>query len=454
MNIDFSKRMQPLFWLSATVLLSACGGSDTTIVEREPVAEEEHGHEDEHSGEGLNTKGRLLVSPYAEEEVVLFELDDGSELAHYPVTGAVSALQPSADFQYGLIVQRDANRVDALDSGLSREYHNDHWDYERVAPSFMDFTAEGVRPTHFTTGGNRSVVFFDGLGDSALPASVGVYTEQDLADNGAGLQLELDTHQHGAARWLEGHLLVSQRDPADDSTSLPDRVALYHPHDGELELEETFAETCPGLHGSAQLEHRVAFGCTDGVLVIHWDGSDFTANKVTNPDNMEGRIGSLYASETHDVMLGVASGNLYELDFGAGTMTAIDWRGGIEREPVAYAFDAEGEHFLVLDASGDLTLLEAADDWHRHGPLEVVTGDLSALAEDQALAMTVSHASHLVYVTDPLENRILEVDLESETVAEALSLEFSPHKLAWLGFEGRSAEHGHEEHEDEAAHDH
>ncbi len=71
------------------------------------------------------SKGRLLVSPYAEEEVVLFELDDGSELAHYPVTGAVSALQPSAGFQYGLIVQRDANRVDALDSGLSREYHND-----------------------------------------------------------------------------------------------------------------------------------------------------------------------------------------------------------------------------------------------------------------------------------------------------------------------------------------
>ncbi len=318
----------------------------------------------------------------------------------------------------------------------------------------MDFTAEGVRPTHFTTGGDHSVVFFDGLGDSALPASVGVYTEEDLEHNGAGLQLELDTHQHGAARWLEGHLLVSQRDPADDSTSLPDQVALYHPHEGELELEETFAETCPGLHGSAQLEHRVAFGCTDGVLVIHWDGNDFSASKVTNPDSMEGRIGSLYASETRGVMLGVASGNLFELDFETGTLAAIDWRGGTEREPVAYAFDAEGEHFLVLDAEGDLTLLEVADGWHRHGPLEVVTGDLSALAEDQSLSMTVSHASHLVYVTDPVGNRILEVDLESEAVTEVLSLDFSPHKLTWLGFEGSYAGHGHDGHDDEEAHDH
>lgn len=441
--------------LSALLVLSACGGSDTQIIERDPVAEDDHdhdhGHDEPHHGDAPETKGRLLISEYGHEEVAIFELDHGEELDHFHTTGGkVTALQASPDYRFGLVVQRDDNLINAIDSGLYSEYHDDHWDYIQAAPMFMDFTAEGARPSHFTTGGGRSVVFFDGLASNGQNASVSVFSSHDMEDNHGGLTLDLDHNQHGAAQWFEGHLLSTLIDPQEEST-LPNRVALYHEHDGELELEHTFAEECPGLHGSAQMDHYVAFGCTDGVLVIHYHDGDFEASKIANPEELvDGRIGSLYASD--DRMMGVASGNLYELDFGHAELKPVDWRSGGELTPAGYAFDRSGSHFLVLDETGGLTVLEAhGDHWDHEGRIEVVTSDLSGLAEDQSLAMSVSQASHFVYVTDPVGQLILEVNLDSSEVHTAMELTFTPDKITWLGFEG--AHHGDDHHEDDG-HDH
>lgn len=430
------------FFLSAALMLSACGGSSTNIVEREPIEDHDH-DEDEHAhGDVPSTKGRLVISVQGEPEVMVYDLDDGEELAHYPFDSEVSAVYASANHRFALVLQRDVGQVNAIDAGFIRESHGDHFDYTITAPSFSDFEVTGPRPTHFTLGEDNAVIFYDGNADTAEVAQVEILSNADLENGAAGARIELDTHQHGAARTLGEHLFLTVRDPADTSTTLPDQVAMYHLHDGEYELEQTFEATCPALHGSARWEHGVAFGCGDGVLVIHQEGEAFEAHKIANPEGFTGRIGSLYATADAHELVGVASGELFLVDPEAETIEPLSWTEE-ERSAVAYGFDAEGEHFLVLDEQGALTRLEVADAWTALAPIAVVTSDLSGLSEEASLAMTVSHASHLVYVTDPVAMSVLEVDLESEAVATVLTLEAVPAKLAWTGFEGAHEAHDH-----------
>lgn len=429
------------FCLSATLALSACGGSSTNIVEREPV--EDHDDHDEGShGDAPSTKGRLVISSQEEPEVMVYDLEDGEELAHYPMENAISAVYASANHRFALVLQRDGNQVNAIDAGFIREAHGDHFDYTISAPSFSDFEVSGPRPTHFTHGDGDVVIFYDGSADTAEAAEVGVVSNENLANGAAGVRIELATHQHGAARVLGEHLFLTVRDPLDTSTTLPNQVALYHLHDGEYELEHTFEVECPALHGSAGWDHGVAFGCGDGVLVIHEESGEFVAHKIANPEGLSGRIGSLYATAGAHELVGVASGELFLIDPEAETIEALSWTED-EREAVAYAFDSEGEHFLILDEQGELTRLEVADQWAALTPIPVVTSDLSGLSEDVRLAMAVSYASHLVYVTDPVSLSVLEVDLESEAVNTVLALEAVPAKLAWTGFEGAHDGHDH-----------
>ncbi|WP_051234561.1 hypothetical protein [Marinimicrobium agarilyticum] len=431
------------FCVSALLALSACGGSSTNIVEREPVENHDDHDDDEHShGDAPSSKGRLVISSHDEPEVMVYDLDDGEELAHYPMESAVSAVYASANHRFALVLQRDGNQVNAIDAGFIREAHGDHFDYTIAAPSFSDFEMSGPRPTHFTLGSDEAVIFYDGNADTAEVAQVGVVSNANLANGAAGVRIELTTHQHGAARTLGEHLFLTVRDPQDTSTTLPDQVVFYHLHDGEYELEHTFEMECPALHGSAGWDHGVAFGCGDGVLVIHEESGEFVAEKIANPEGLSGRIGSLYATAGAHELVGVASGELFLIDPEAGTIEALSWTED-GREAVAYAFDAEGEHFLVLDGQGGLTRLEVEEEWTALAPIEVVASDLSGLSEDLRVAMAVSHASHLVYVTDPVALTVLEVDLESAAVTTALTLEAVPAKLAWTGFEGTHEEHDH-----------
>ncbi|MGD8176406.1 hypothetical protein [Marinimicrobium sp. ARAG 43.8] len=441
-------RMNPLaIGLSAFLALglTACGGSSTNIVEREPV--EDPGHDHSH-GEVPETKGRLVVNAFGEGELVVYSLDDGEELNHFELAAPASALYPSPGDRFAVAIQRNEDQVNAVDAGLIRESHGDHWDYSTTSPAFMDFTAPGSRPTHYTLGDGRAVIFYDGNSGSGELARVGVFTEADLADNGAGRWLDLDSQHHGAAQHFDGSLFVTRK--TDDSASLPDQVAQYHWHESVYEEEVVFDTLCPSLHGSAQWDEGVAFGCADGVLLIHAHGDHFHELKLDNPAGINGRIGSLYAHEASEQMVGVASGELYLVDAHEETITALNWQGDATRSAIAYAFDGEGEHFLILDDDGGLTRLEVADGWAPLERVSVVTSDLVGLDEGLNLAMAVSKAGPLVYVTDPVANTVMEVNLESGEVSEALALDVTPAGIVWAGFEDALVDHDHDEEHDHA----
>src|SRR5690606_202273 len=103
----------------------ACGGGDTTIIERDPVPiddDHDHGHE-----ESL-TQGRLLISVKDQAKVSIIDIKGKELLEEFTLTEAPSALYASPSYRYGYLVQRSADLINVIDSGLSQEDHGDHKD--------------------------------------------------------------------------------------------------------------------------------------------------------------------------------------------------------------------------------------------------------------------------------------------------------------------------------------
>jgi hypothetical protein len=427
-----------------SALLGGCGGSDTKIVERDPIPIEDdhdHDHDDE-----VASQGRLLISVKDQAKVSVVGVNEKTVLHEISVSEAPSALYSSPNQRYGFIVQRTADRVDVIDSGLWQEDHGDHQhDYEQ-APALTAFSTNKSRPTHFTGTDKQSVIFFDGNASTATPASVGVFTEANIGGNTLGNWLEYSTHMHGAAQARGDYLLSTLRDATATSTS-PDRVAVYHAHNGYYVDENILPVNCPGLHGSAQNENQIAFGCTDGVLVVTQTGTAFTANKIANPASFTGtaRIGTVFGDDAVDEFLGIAAGQFYAINTATNAITAINWvDAAITPTPTAigYGFADEGSLFIILDNTGNLTLINT-DSWAVTKRVQAISSNLSALPAGSKFELALT-PGHVAYVSDPIANQIKQINLDEGKVSDTIQLNFIPNKLTWLGIaEPATGEHSH-----------
>lgn len=442
-NIPFS-----LTLVLVASLLSACGGSDTKIVERDPIPIDDghdHDHDDDHDHDHDDdlTQGRLLISTQNQAKVSIIDIKDQTLLEEFTLTESPSAVYASPSYRYGYVIQRTADQVNVIDSGLSQEDHGDHKDDVIAAPMLMSFSTTDSRPTHFTGNHAQSVIFYDGNAATTTPASVGVYTESDIANNTAGTRLEYTTHMHGAAQGRGDYLISTVRDATTTST-LPDRVALYKAENGFFDEQEIFTETCPGLHGSAQNENQIAFGCTDGVLVITQNNDDFTAEKIANPASFDAgkRIGTVLGTDDIMEFVGIAGGEFYSINTSTNQLTAINWiDASISPAPSALSYDFadDGELFVILDNQGWLTLLNTGD-WSVKSRIQVITSNIAALPSGNRFELALT-PGHIAYVSDPIANQIKAVDLDKASVEASIQLNFVPHKFTWLGIADPQGSH-------------
>lgn len=429
-----TKTLSSLTLVIVATFLSGCGGSDTKIVERDPIPiKDDHDHGDDHDKKP--SSGRLLISIKDQAKVSVIDINEKAAVHEVTVSEAPAALYASANHRYGFVVQRTADRVDTIDGGLWQENHGDHLHDYAKTPVQMLFSTNKSRPTHFTGTDKQSVIFFDGNGTTASNASVGVFTETDIANNKPGTLLEYTTHMHGAAQARGDYLVSTVRNPATTST-LPDRVAVYRAHNGYFVDESVFSETCPGLHGSAQNKTQVTFGCTDGVLVITQTGSSFAARKITNPTSFTGttRVGTLVGDNAVSEFVGIAAGRFFAVNTSTNTITAINWAdSSISPAPTALAYDFadDGELFVILDNKGKVTILKTAD-WSVKSRVQAITSNLAALPTGSKFELALT-PGHLAYVSDPISNQIKQINLDEAKVSDTIQLNFVPNKITWLG---------------------
>ena len=436
--------------------LVGCGDAETNITEKDPIIDEDddHDHGDDHEGHG-----RLVVTNNLTQEALVYDLEDGSMLDAFALGSAPSAVYGSASYRYAVLVNRDGDEVNFLDGGLWQEDHVDHLhDYEE-APVMLDYSLTGSRPTHVVNHEDQLAIFYDGDSATATPASISVVTDMDITDeNETPASIDFATNMHGVAEPRGEHLLASWRRDDAETTSgnpvLPDQVAVYHLHDGEYEQEQILDVACPDLHGAAQNEDFVIFGCSDGVLLAHEHEGEYEAEKILNSEDVaEGlRIGSIYGHEESGQFIGMASAHggasvqWFSIDPAEGEMELIDWQPMENATVVGRAFGFEAEQFLILDSEGYLTALEPHDhDGHTHWEfgvrLDISEEDVSAMPEGMNFTMTVAQNGHMAFIADPIAQHILMVDLDLMEVVGDIELAYSPATVTWLGI-AEAHEHG------------
>ncbi|WP_213998956.1 5-methyltetrahydrofolate--homocysteine methyltransferase [Arsukibacterium sp.] len=452
-------KLTALAVLISVSLLSGCGDSTTSIVEKDPIAVDDgDDHEDDHDhGHGdISTAGRLVISAKDSNLVSVYELTDGSLLDTFAVADIPSALAASPAKRYALAIQRTTDRVEFIDGGLFQEDHVDHFDDYQQDPALASFVLSDSRPTHITSTDSQTAVFFDGDAESGTPAAVAVITEADITiDSNSYPLLNYSIHMHGAAQ-ARGEYLVSTVRDVDSATTLPDQVAVYHAHDDHFDQELVFDELCPGLHGSAQNEHFIGFGCTDGVLLIEQQAETFTASKLVNTDDFsEGmRIGTLVGAEHAEHFVGFAGSSMFAIHAHDAEMELVDWQAAEGAGLNGYGFADHGEKFVLLDNQGYLTILNYHGHEHEEeateepafefvAKVQLTTADVSTMPAGSRFELAISASDDKVYVLNPIDSSLLTVDVADGEVVATQQLNFMPHKLVWLGI-AEPAAHDHD----------
>ncbi|MER2491214.1 5-methyltetrahydrofolate--homocysteine methyltransferase [Catenovulum sediminis] len=449
----------------STLLLSACGDSETTIVEKDPIQTDPDDGHDHSDGYLIESAGRLAVSVADSNEVAIYDLDNNQLLQNIAVSFEGGALSYSAGFRYATVTHRGQDQVEFIDGGLWREDHGEHLHDYKQAPALSSYKLMGSRPTHLVKHDGKLAVFYDGNSETGEVSSVEVLSDTDIANQTQSLPaFSYSVNMHGVAEPNGEYVFASIRRDDALSTSankiLPDQVGVFHLHDDEYELDHTFVESCPDLHGAAQNEEVQVFGCSDGVLVTQKDGSEFTSAKIANIDSLDGlRVGTIYGHEHLHSFIGVASQHgggealLVQINPEENEMDDIDWQPLTDAHPVSYAFSADAEHFLILDNLGYLTILSAEEhDGHKHWAfdrrVDISQQDVADMPDNHSFSMTVAQNGHFVYIADPIARHVLKLDLESDATSE-FELNVLPKAITWLGI----AEHE-DDHADEHDHDH
>lgn len=416
-----------------TLLLTGCGGGNSGS---------DSDDSDDHVHEDIDSTGRLVTYDVDAGALKVFEVDDGTLLETIPLAGTAPSLSHNPGYRYAAVIQREDNLVSFLDSGLYVEDHGDHLHEYAETPAMLSLTLNDSRPTHYSLGEDNAVVFFDGE-EGVASSGITALSEESLANEATLASLGRDNHMHGVAKLIGDQLFVTYRDPSITDTTLPAEVERYSFDGDSFSFENRYNEQCPHLHGAGANDHVLAFGCSDGVLVIDLHDNTYPASKLTNPASLavDGRIGTIAAHHGVEELVGIAGDQMYVIDAeDSGTpYQELTLGAGVGR--VAQGFDAHGEVFYVLGDDGGLRLFHPGDDWALAHTLSVT----SALGEDATTpTITASAADDRLYVLDPNTGTLSEIHTVDGEIEGTQNLDFTASGLVWLGLPDDN--HSHDDH--------
>jgi zinc transport system substrate-binding protein len=371
------------------------------------------------------TAWRLFVSDHGESVVRVIDALSGQIIETFPTHGP-AGLYRSESGETVYAVQGSANVVSAFGSGIAFEEHGDHQDIDVDPPKRLGIDIAGERPSHFVERRGQLAAFFDGEGVARI------FSERAALQGSVEIR-EVDTGapHHGVAIVYGEYDLLSVPHPEDPS-NLP--VGIRTVDRSGAQVGEP-AE-CPDLHGEATSGSLLAFACATGLLVVESDGGAPSVRHVAYADTLpEGKSTTLVGGRGLQYFLG---------NFGPAAVVLIDPE---EAEPFrlielptrrvtfaidpirarfAYVFTENGRLHRIDVISGEIT-----DSLPLTGPYSM-DGHWS----DARPRVTVAGDS--IFVTDPLESRILRIDAGTFAVAGEIAVEGMPFNIVAVGGTGEA----------------
>jgi outer membrane protein assembly factor BamB len=379
--------------------------------EHDDHAHDDHDHDDGHGhGHGGLEGVRLLVASLDGPELIVLDAEDGDVLGRFTVP-SLGRVYQLPNPQLAGVVHRDANRVSFVHSGLTAIDHGDHADLLEGSPYVLQTVNLGPQPTHFVARGHDIAVFLDGDGTMAwLDARLLGISLDFVEVPGLGAD-------HGALAVVDGYLVGGGLNEA--------AVRVVDRNGAQL---ATFGG-CPGLHGQAVRENVVAFGCSDGALLIaSVGGGVFTSHKVANPAGSpeNARVGSLAGHDGSPVLVGNFGQGIALIDPTARSLTPV----ALPAAPAGMRFAEGGETLLVLTLDGFLHALEPATG--------MVLGSVEVLEPwaQGAPRPSFTHFGDHAFVVDPAHGAVWQVGLDHLEVETRYDLPFAPGSAAVLAIPG------------------
>ncbi|WP_337868407.1 hypothetical protein [Meiothermus sp.] len=352
--------------------------------------------------------GRLVVADGKAGLLRVIDLETGELVGSFSAPGPAN-VYGAGNGIYAFAVHREQNRVSVVYGGLRQEDHGDHKDLVVEAPYILQTFTTGPKPTHFSSHDGIVTIYNDGDG------TVAVLDEKSL---GLGLRMrEVATGapDHGAPLAMGNVVLAG---------SLNRGVVEVFSQGGQ---KITTFSGCPRLHGEAALGNRIAFGCSDGVLLLERQGNGFVSRKLPNPAGalQNARVGTLVSHAKYPFFIG---------NFGQG-LVRVDNQLSVyplPANPVRFGFDKNGV-LVVLTADGSLHTLEA--------PTGKVTASLKISAPitasgEGAVRPGLALGDGKAFVTLPDKGEVLEVELAEMVVKRRFNVGGAPGSVAWLWVDG------------------
>ncbi len=388
------------------------------------------------------TRGRLLVADGVDGKLTVIDLDDGTTPGTFTLEGPASAYGDAEDpLGFGFLVQRTKNVTQLVSSGIGFEEHDGHFHIGKTAPTLLSARITGATPTHFVQHDGWATIFNDGDGSADfLQTSALAIGMVQPRRHSTGLA------HHGVALVAQGQLLASTPDPVDPpagSSRLP--IGVSARLTSELSTRTGEFNDCPRLHGEGSSDTRVAFGCSDGVLVLEWSGAAFTPRKIANPAGTAAstRVGTVLGAHGLEVFVG---------NFGAEALSIIDPVAGT-LTPVPLPVAALGfklfhaEHVIVLTLDGKLRKLDPKTGASQGEPVDVIAPYAMAPSGEGAVRPSLTLGVDRAYVSDPRSGQVIEVDLEHWEVERTFEVGGAPGSLSVISASPDFAAHHEHEHE-------
>lgn len=381
-------------------------------------------HDDE------TTAWRLFVADHGDPVVHVIDAVEGTLMKSFDVSGTAT-LHRSSSGETVFAVQGAEGHVSAFSSGIAFHDHGDHADIDVDEPAALDISLEGERPAHFVEYQGYIAQWFDGEDEARF------FTERALLEGDVAIRIaNVVAPHHGVAVPYHNHAVVSIPNP-EDASQLPIGARVVD-FEGNTVSDDA---ACPGLHGSAGSGSLYALACDTGLLIVSQNGGVPQITHLAYADSLpEGSASTLIGGRGLQYFLGnygpdrvvlidpspdVASFQLVQLP-----TRRVHFAVDPIRARYAYVFTEDGQLHQLDVLAGEITQsLRLTDPYSMDGHWN-----------DPRPRVTV--AGKHIFVTDPLEGKLHQVEAASFEKVGEVDVEGAPFNIVAVG--GTGMMHGHD----------
>lgn len=337
-------------------------------------------------------------------------------------TASPARLYLGPERRHAWALQRQAGRVQLLDTGLVSEDHGDHSAIVLQAPAMMPGALAGEAPVHFNMDSQQVAIFWDGTGEATIHPANGALSEIARLETGAP--------HHGVAVPL-GELSIITVAPQGEG--LPDVLAVVT-RDGQ----ELYRIDCLNLHGEGKAASFIAFGCEDGVAIFDSSVSPPSARFLAYPEGApEGGIIRSFLSPAETPALVGTFGADQIVVFDPASQAGDFLFTQLQADRMAFAIDEEGHYGFAILADGHLVRFSVLSG----RILNEAAGVTAVYSMERGVVRPMmAVAGNRVAVSDPAAGQVVLLDAEGLEIVERIDLGGQPQSLLLLTAE---AEHAH-----------